>query len=380
MNFYTLKFENDKLFMLDQTLLPGREVYLELTDYRRVIEGIKMLRVRGAPAIGVAAGYAAVLAAIQAGNRSELKNALTEIRAARPTAVNLAWAVDQMLEIFEQKAQSNPAELKDLFLDKARQIHHEDEEMCHQMGERGARLLEDGMTVLTHCNAGALATAGMGTALAVIYSAVRQGKKIKVHADETRPLLQGARLTTWELMQENIDVTLNTDNMAAYLMQKGIIDCVITGADRVTRNYDVINKIGTYGVAVLAKYHNIPFYVVIPESTYDPNTPSGDKVEIEMRSAEEITNWGGVATAPHGVKVVSPAFDITPHYLVTAIITNKEIIYPPCRLVALNCYMRINAYKNHAPRYLLLGIKPLQHSNSPKYSRSSSIRDSSFRQ
>ena len=315
--------------MLDQTLLPTREVYLELTDYRRVIEGIKMLRVRGAPAIGVAAGYAAVLAAQQSADRSQLKSALMEIREARPTAVNLAWAVDQMLTIFEQNDGLNAPELRALFLEKAGRIHREDEEMCRQMGERGAGLLEDGMTVLTHCNAGALATAGMGTALAVIYSAVQQGKRIRVHADETRPLLQGARLTAWELMQENIEVTLNTDNMAGYLMQKGMIDCVITGADRVTRNYDVINKIGTYGVAVLAKYHKIPFYVAIPESTYDPNTPSGDQVEIEMRSPEEITRWGGVVTAPQGVQVFSPAFDVTPHQLVTAIITNREIIYPP---------------------------------------------------
>jgi len=329
MNFYTLKFADDKLFILDQTLLPTKEIYLELTDYRKVIEGIKMLRVRGAPAIGVAAGYAAVLAAMQSTGRTELKKALLEIRAARPTAVNLGWAIDQMMKLFEVNAQLKPMELKDLFLEKARQIHRDDEEMCRQMGERGAGLLQDGMTVLTHCNAGALATAGMGTALAVIYSAVRQGRKIKVFADETRPLLQGARLTTWELMRENIDVTLNTDNMAAYLMQKRMIDCVITGADRVTRNYDVINKIGTYGVAVLANYHNIPFYTAIPESTYDPSMPTGNAVEIEMRSPDEITCWGGVPTAPEGVKVISPAFDVTPHQLVTAIITNKEIIYPP---------------------------------------------------
>ena len=331
MNFYTLKFSDDKLFLLDQTLLPGKKVYLELTDYRKVIEGIKMLRVRGAPAIGVAAGYAAVLAAGHSSDRSELKKALMEIREARPTAVNLGWAIDQMIKLFETNAQLNPMGLKDLFLEKARQIHREDEEMCRQMGGRGAELLQDGMTVLTHCNAGALATAGMGTALAVIYCAVRQGKKIKVFADETRPLLQGARLTSWELMQENIDVTLNTDNMAAYLMQKRKIDCVITGADRVTRNYDVINKIGTYGVAILAKYHNIPFYVVIPESTYDSSTPTGNEVEIEMRSPEEITRWGGILSAPEGVKVISPAFDVTPNQLVTAIITNKEIIYPPKR-------------------------------------------------
>ncbi len=184
------------------------------------------------------------------------------------------------------------------------------------------------MSILTHCNAGALATAGMGTALAVIYAAAKQGKKIKVYADETRPLLQGARLTTWELMQENIDVTLNTDNMAASLMKKGMIDCVIVGADRVTKNFDVVNKIGTYGVAVLAKHHNIPFYVAIPWSTYDENTPTGEDVEIEMRDPGEVTNWSGVKTAPEGVKVYSPAFDVTPHELVTAIITDLEVVYP----------------------------------------------------
>ncbi len=196
------------------------------------------------------------------------------------------------------------------------------------MGENGAEIIRDGMSILTHCNAGALATAGMGTALAVIYAAAKQGKKIKVYADETRPLLQGARLTTWELMQENIDVTLNTDNMAASLMKKGMIDCVIVGADRVTKNFDVVNKIGTYGVAVLAKHHNIPFYVAIPWSTYDENTPTGEDVEIEMRDPGEVTNWSGVKTAPEGVKVYSPAFDVTPHELVTAIITDLEVVYP----------------------------------------------------
>ncbi|NIP43550.1 MAG: S-methyl-5-thioribose-1-phosphate isomerase, partial [candidate division Zixibacteria bacterium] len=197
-----------------------------------------------------------------------------------------------------------------------------------KMGENGAEIIRDGMSILTHCNAGALATAGMGTALAVIYAAAKQGKKIKVYADETRPLLQGARLTTWELMQENIDVTLNTDNMAASLMKKGMIDCVIVGADRVTKNFDVVNKIGTYGVAVLAKHHNIPFYVAIPWSTYDENTPTGEDVEIEMRDPGEVTNWSGVKTAPEGVKVYSPAFDVTPHELVTAIITDLEVVYP----------------------------------------------------
>jgi methylthioribose-1-phosphate isomerase len=328
MNFYTLKFEDKKLILLDQTQLPGKEVYLDLTDYRDIIEAIKMLRVRGAPAIGVAAAYGCVVTCQNADDFEEMMKYLEEIRAARPTAVNLAWAVDQMKNLANSNKEKSLDQIRELFLEKARQIHEDDEEMCRKMGENGAEIIKDGMSILTHCNAGALATAGMGTALAVIYAAARQGKKIKVYADETRPLLQGARLTTWELMQENIDVTLNTDNMAASLMKKGMIDCVIVGADRVTKNFDVVNKIGTYGVAVLAKHHNIPFYVAIPWSTYDKNTSSGEDVEIEMRDPGEVTNWSGVKTAPEGVRVYSPAFDVTPHELVTAIITDTEVVYP----------------------------------------------------
>lgn len=328
MNFFTLKYENNKLVLLDQTLLPREVRYLNLIDYRRVIEAIKMLRVRGAPAIGVAAGYAAVLACAQAKDFDEMMRFLEEIREARPTAVNLAWAIDQMKQIALENREKGLEIIHGLMLEKAMRIHKDDEEMCERMGRNGEELIKDGMTILTHCNAGALATAGIGTALAVIYAAARQGKKIRVYADETRPLLQGARLTTWELMQENIEVTLNTDNMAASLMQQGKIDCIITGADRVTKNFDVVNKIGTYGLAVLAKYHQIPFYVAIPWSTYDPDTPTGKDVVIEMRSPEEVTNWGGVRTAPENVNVYSPAFDMTPHELVTAIITDTEVIYP----------------------------------------------------
>jgi len=328
MKFTTLKFENDRLVLLDQTLLPGEEVYLYLKDYREAIEAIKMLRVRGAPAIGIAAAYAAVLATMQSENMEGLYAALEEIRNARPTAVNLAWAVDQIKELVEKSGAEKPSDLKEIILKKALEIHRDDELMCERMGKNGAKLIKDGMSILTHCNAGALATGGIGTALAVIYMAAKEGKRVKVYADETRPLLQGARLTTWELMQENIDVTLNTDNMAATLMQQGKIDCVITGADRVAKNYDVVNKIGTYGVAVLAKHHNIPFYVAIPMSTYDPDTPTGKDIEIEMRSPEEVTYWGGIRTAPENVQVYSPAFDMTPHELVTAIITDEGIIYP----------------------------------------------------
>lgn len=328
MNFTTLKFEDDRLVLLDQTLLPKEEVYLKLTDYRAAIEAIKMLRVRGAPAIGIAAAYAAVLAAMHSDKLDTFYTALDEIRDARPTAVNLSWAINQIKKLADEKQVEKPSDLKEPILKKALQIHKDDIAMCERMGENGAELIKDGMSILTHCNAGALATGGIGTALAVIYKAAQQGKKIKVYADETRPLLQGARLTTWELMQEKIDVTLNTDNMSAMLMQQRKIDCVITGADRVAKNYDVVNKIGTYGVAVLAKHHNIPFYVAIPMSTYDPNTPTGKDIEIEMRSPDEVTNWGGVRTAPENVQVYSPAFDMTPHELVTAIVTDEGIVYP----------------------------------------------------
>ena len=328
MNFYTLDYKDDNLMLLDQTRLPGETIYLQLTDYVEVIEAIKCLSVRGAPAIGVAAAYASVLAANQAGNRQELLKMLGEIKDARPTAVNLAWAIRQAEALADTNPELSPAELKPKLLELAREIHEDDVRMCARIGQNGAELIKDGMTIVTHCNAGALATAGIGTALAVIYTAHKQGKRIKVYADETRPLLQGARLTTWELAQEGVDVTLNTDSMAAYLMQQGDIDCVITGADRVAKNYDVANKIGTYGLAVSASYHNVPFYVAIPVSTYDSDCPSGKEIEIEMRDSKEITEWGGIRTAPEGVKTYSPAFDVTPHKLVSAIITDQGIIRP----------------------------------------------------
>lgn len=328
MNFYTLDYKGDRLTLLDQTRLPGETKYLELTDYKEVIEAIKRLSVRGAPAIGVAAAYAAVLAANQAGNRRELLQMLDAIKNARPTAVNLAWAIRQAEATLNTNPELTPSELKPLLLELAREIHEDDIQMCSRIGHHGAELIKDGMTIMTHCNAGALATTGIGTALAVIYTAHKQGKRVKVYADETRPLLQGARLTTWELAQEGVEVILNTDGMAAFLMQQGKIDCVITGADRVAENYDVANKIGTYGLAVSANYHNVPFYVAIPVSTYDSDCPSGKEIEIEMRDSKEITDWGGIRTATGGVETYSPAFDITPHELVSAIITDQGIIRP----------------------------------------------------
>ncbi len=332
MNFKTIYREGKKLVLLDQTVLPEKLTYNTYTHYRDVIPAIKRLEVRGAPAIGIAAAYAMALAA-----ENEVRDvALPEIKAlmrsvgdeiknARPTAVNLFWAVDRVLEAADKYAGTSLDEYRESFWREADAILQEDIDMCDSMGRHGAQLLPDTCTVLTHCNAGALATGGIGTALAVIYKAAEMGKKITVYADETRPLLQGARLTCWELMQNNIDVTLITDNMAGYTMKLGRIDAVITGADRITKNGDVANKIGTYSVAVLAQMHGIPFYVAAPESTFDKDMESGDDIIVEERDPREVTEGFGRRTAPDGCKVFSPAFDITPHNLVTAYITDTGV-------------------------------------------------------
>lgn len=331
MNFKTIEVKDKKLILLDQTVLPGETVYNSYDDYRDVIDAIKRLEVRGAPAIGIAAAYALALAVeIRAdydltGLKKIMADVAREIKSARPTAVNLAWAVDRCLSRSDLYDGESIDEYRDIFWKSADEIHAEDIKMCDAMGRFGADLIPDGATVLTHCNAGALATGGIGTALAVFYKAKELGKKIKVFADETRPLLQGARLTCWELMQAGIDVTLLTDNMAGYAMAQGKIDAVITGADRITKNGDVANKIGTYAVAVLAREHNIPFYVAAPESTFDKELESGSDIIIEEREPSEVTNGFGKPTAPEGVKVYSPAFDITPHSLVTAYITDTGI-------------------------------------------------------
>jgi methylthioribose-1-phosphate isomerase len=331
MQFKTIHAENKKLILLDQTVLPGKLVYNEYTDFRDVIQAIKRLEVRGAPAIGIAAAYSMALAAeVEADVDVErLRNIMSdvgrEIKDARPTAVNLAWAVDRVLEVTNKYNGESVEEYRQEFWKEADAILQEDVEMCEAMGRHGAEALPDKCTVLTHCNAGALATGGIGTALAVIYKAVEMGKDIKVFADETRPLLQGARLTCWELMENGVDVTLITDNMAGYSMALGKIDAVITGADRITKNGDVANKIGTYGVAVLAQKHDIPFYVAAPESTFDKHLESGKDIIVEVRAAEEITEGFGNRTAPADTKVFSPAFDITPHELVTAYFTDTGV-------------------------------------------------------
>lgn len=327
MNFKTIEYTENKLIWIDQTCLPGELTYKTSSDYNHIIEAIKRLEIRGAPAIGVAAGYGIAIAAIQNDNSSPdfIENIGAEFKASRPTAVNLFWAVDRMLTCFKNNSDLSHNDLLSTLSNEALAIHNEDIEMCQKIGEHGATLINDGDVILTHCNAGALATGGIGTALGVIYTANKQGKKISVYADETRPLLQGARLTAWELKQEGIDVTLITDNTAGMLMRQGRIDHIIVGADRVTKNGDVANKIGTYSVAVLAKENNIPFYVALPESTFDFDLNHGDDIIIEERAAEEVTEGFGKRTAPENVAVYSPAFDVTPAEFISYYITNKGL-------------------------------------------------------
>jgi len=332
LGFRVLVPEAGRVKILDQTRLPGDVVYNEYDDYRDIITAIKRLEIRGAPAIGVAAGYALAVAAnagvdnIMVGQLQAILHSLSvEIKNARPTASNLAWAVDRMLEKADLYDGDDIAQFRKYLWDEAAAIYREDEQMCALIGRHGAALLHDGDAVLTHCNAGALATGGIGTALAPIYTADCKGKKIKVFADETRPLLQGARLTAWELSRAGIDVTLLVDGASGELMRRGLIDCVIVGADRIAKNGDVANKIGTYNVAVQANRHGIPFYVAAPYSTFDDAIETGADIPIEMRSPDEVTHIGDMPIAPDGVNVFAPAFDITPHELVTGYITEKGV-------------------------------------------------------
>ena len=322
------------LTIIDQTRLPGALVELSLTELPAMVEAIRSLRVRGAPAIGVAGAIGLAVLAAQAAreNPATFDTVITEaaqaLGTARPTAVNLAWAVQRVLAV-GQVGGASPAVRAESMRAEAQAIVDEDIAMCASIGAHGASLLRGGMTVLTHCNAGSLATAGIGTALAPVYTMQARGDAISVFANETRPLLQGARLTTWELDRAGVPVTLLTDGMAASVMRSGVIDAVLVGADRIAANGDVANKIGTYGVAVLARHHGIPFYVLAPTSTLDPNTLHGDTMHIEMRDGDEVRNLGGVTTAPAGVMVYNPAFDVTPAALVTAIITDQGVFHPP---------------------------------------------------
>jgi len=325
--------DQNKVRFIDQTKLPGSLEYIVTDDYRVMADAILRLAVRGAPAIGVAGAYGVVIGAngIKTDNLhqfvQELRRIMLELRSVRPTAVNLAWAIDRMGRVLDKHKDIDS--LRHALQSEALLIHAEDEAMCRKIGEHGVQLFKDGMSVLTHCNAGSLATGGMGTALAPIYVAQEMGRKIRVFADETRPLLQGARLTSWELQANGIDVTLLCDNMAGVVMSKGWVDAVIVGSDRIAANGDVANKIGTFTVALLAKHHNIPFYVAAPTSTVDPAIPDGSHIPIEQRSGDEVAGFAGRRTAPLGIKTFNPAFDVTPHEWVAAIITERGIHRPP---------------------------------------------------
>lgn len=328
-----------RLRLLDQRQLPNAVVHLDLHTLESIAEAIRTLTVRGAPAIGVAAAMG--LAVVAAGapetwrhtehglELAEIESAAATLRATRPTAVNLMWAIDRMLGVARRHAASTPTVRAAALRAEAETIRAEDAAMCRAIGARGADLIRDGMSILTHCNAGALATAGIGTALAPIYTARAQGKRVSVFADETRPLLQGARLTAWELARAGIPVTVCTDGMAASLMGARKIDLVIVGADRIAANGDAANKIGTYGLAVLAKHHGIPFVVAAPWSTVDPHAQTGDDIPIEMRDAHEVTHVAGTRVVAEGIAVHNPAFDVTPHTLITRIITDRGSFLPP---------------------------------------------------
>ena len=323
--------------MIEQTKLPAEYELLNVESVDQMVDAIYRLAVRGAPAIGVAAGYGVLLGVqgLEGLSGEEMMGRTREIAAtlakARPTAVNLFWALDRCVARAQREfdAGASGDAIRDALFDEAHTIFREDQTTCEALGRHGAELIRDAGTYLTHCNAGALATANTGTALAPFYEASRQGKKIMVYADETRPLLQGARLTAWELMQGGVDVTLITDSMAGRVMFEGRIDGVFVGSDRIARNGDVCNKIGTYSVAVLAKEHGVPFYAVAPLSTFDRELTSGDQIPIEERPAQEITHGFGKQTAPDGCRVYNPAFDVTPARLVTGIVTEVGVIEHP---------------------------------------------------
>ena len=328
-----IRWEDGRLLLLDQTRLPAEETILVVERYEDAVSSIREMRVRGAPAIGVTAAYAMAMAArdIESGNLGDflisLQEAATRIRAARPTAVNLAWAVDRMMHVAEGTKEA--AEVAPRLLAEAQEIHREDEEINRRMGQFGKELMPDGGSVLTHCNTGALATSAFGTALGVIRAGWEDGKRFEVFNTETRPWLQGARLTSWEFQRLGIPATLMADSAAGMLMRQGRIGCVITGADRIAANGDTANKVGTYMLAVLAQENGIPFYVAAPTSTIDPALPDGDGIEIEQRDEAEVTRFGGVMTAPLGVRAVNPAFDITPHRYIGAIVTEMGLATPP---------------------------------------------------
>lgn len=331
----TIEWKNNEVLMIDQRKLPLQEKYIVCRNHRSVIRAIKAMVIRGAPAIGVAAAMGVALGALKIrvrhsrGFMERLAAICDEIKEARPTAVNLAWAVERMKRVAEEACPLGLEKVRAGLVKEACAMLEEDISANRAMGWHGQRLLKDGSRVLTHCNAGALATGGYGTALGVVRAAVEAGKTIEVFADETRPFLQGARLTAWELKESNIPVTVITDNSAGYFMQRSEVDAVIVGADRIAANGDVANKIGTYMVAVLAKTHKVPFYVAAPMSTIDLSIRTGNEIPIEQRAAEEVTGFAGRRTTPVGVPARNPAFDVTPNRYVSAIITEKGVVTPP---------------------------------------------------
>lgn len=335
MKFKTIEWKGDRVRILDQRRLPQEVRYLDCRDASSVAQAIRTMAIRGAPAIGVAAAMGIALAAKKTLSHQpesflkSLKKVCREMSQTRPTAVNLFWAVDRMKKIVGQVYTHGVDATKERLVKEALNILKEDIEINRKIGMYGKRLIKNGGGVLTHCNAGALATGGYGTALGVIYAAWAEGKRFRVFADETRPQLQGTRLTAWELLQEKIPVTVITDNMAGWLMTKGEINLVLVGADRIARNGDTANKIGTYSLAVLSKWHDVPFYVAAPTSTLDLTLSSGLAIPIEERETKEVTHFRGFPVAPKGVKAFNPAFDVTPHSLIHAIITEKGVIRKP---------------------------------------------------
>src|SRR3954453_6854636 len=326
----TIEWTPEGVIMIDQTKLPGEVTFVTCATYNEVADAIRNMVIRGAPAIGVAAAMGVALGAMHATDLdSELPVICRPLGQTQPTAVNLFWAIDRMKKVYASMLGSDPGAIRDRLVLEAQRVRDEDLAINRKIGSFGAPLVPDGKTVLTHCNAGALATAGFGTALGVVRAAVQEGKKIDVFADETRPFLQGARLTAWELQRDGIETTLITDNMAGHFLKSGRIGCVVVGADRIAANGDVANKVGTYGLAVLAKENNVPFYVAAPNSTLDLTLETGDKIPIEERSGREVTHIAGLSIAPEGIKVANPAFDVTPNRYVSAIITERGVARAP---------------------------------------------------
>ncbi len=328
----TIQWVDGAVVMIDQRRLPLEETYATCRTYEEVAAAIRDMIIRGAPAIGVAAAMGVAIGVAQAREvdlDQQVETICATLAATRPTAVNLFWAIDRMKRLYASLRGSPLGEIRRRLLEEALLVREEDIAICREMGRHGAPLVPDGKTVLTHCNAGALATAGYGTALGVIRAAIESGKKIDVFADETRPFLQGARLTVWELQQDGIPATLITDNMAGHFLHSGRIGCVVVGADRIAANGDVANKVGTYSVAVLAKENGVPFFVAAPISTLDLTLPSGEQIPIEQRAASEVTHVFGQQVAPTGTPVQNPAFDVTPARYVSAIITEKGVAYAP---------------------------------------------------